>query len=43
VIGNFGKAWPDSCEQDGHALTASRGLDTMYRERAKATSDRSEN
>jgi hypothetical protein len=30
VIGDVGKAWPDGCEQDGHALTASRGLDTAY-------------
>jgi hypothetical protein len=28
VIGDVGKAWPDGCEQDGHALTSSRGLDT---------------
>ncbi len=28
-IGDVGKAWPDGCEQDGHALTASCGLDTV--------------
>ena len=25
---NVGKARPDGCEQDGHALSTSRGLDT---------------
>ena len=30
MIGDVSKAWPDGCEQDGHALTASRGLDTSY-------------
>ena len=29
VVRDIGKAWPDSCEQDDHALTTSRGLDTM--------------
>ncbi len=28
-IGDVRKAWPDGCEQDGHALTASCGLDTV--------------
>ena len=30
VIGDVSKAWPDSCEQDCHALTASCGLNTAY-------------
>ena len=30
VVGDVGIARPDGCEQDGHALTASRGLDTVY-------------
>jgi hypothetical protein len=30
VIGNVSKAWPDGCEQNGHALTASGSLDTAY-------------
>ena len=29
MIRDVGKAWPDGCEQDGHALTASGGLDTV--------------
>jgi hypothetical protein len=27
VIWNIGEAWPDGCEQNRHALTASCGLD----------------
>ena len=28
VVGDPGKTWPDGCEQDGHALTASHCLNT---------------
>lgn len=28
-VGDVGKAWPDGSEQYGHALTASRGLNTV--------------